>query len=82
MQVDYRKYHDVSLLNAVEDPVREPVRLSPPSFAVDRLVLKGILDNPTQHSVNFRDKIAPQPVQLLLVPTRGTPQVGLGLPSD
>lgn len=79
MQVDYRKYHDVVLLDSVKDAVRKPPWESPANIMVDCLVLKRILNNPIEHGINLCDKLAPEPAQLLLVPSSGTPQVGLGL---
>jgi hypothetical protein len=81
MQVDNREDHDVALLDSVEDAVWKPARWSPTSIAVDRLVLKRILGNPVEDSVNFCDKLAPQAWELSFVPSSCATQVSLGLTS-
>ncbi len=81
MQVDNRKYHDVALLDSVEDSIWKPARWSPTNIAVDRLVLKRILGNAVEDSVNLCDKLAPQAWELSFVPSSRTTQVSLGLAS-
>jgi hypothetical protein len=82
MQMDYRKYHDVVLLDSVRDAVWKPSWQSPASISVDYLVLMRILNNPIEHCINLCHKLAPESWQLLFVPSSGTAQVGLGLTPD
>jgi hypothetical protein len=46
-----------------------------------RIELQGILYDPIKNGVNLSNKLAPKSRHLPLVPSRGLPQVALGLSS-
>ena len=77
-----REHTDLVASNSKKDAVRKVSSNGVADITVENLILLGVRRNPFQRCVHFRDELLAETLALLLVPFRGTSDVGFGSTPD